>query len=77
MTIETKYNIGDEVWFMEDNKACSRVIEAINVTHYGENLTILRYGYYLHPESSDERLYWLDQHERDLYPNKEELLKSL
>lgn len=58
MTIETKYNIGDEVWFMEDNKARSRVIWAIKVTHYGENLTVLNYGYYLPPECADERLYW-------------------
>lgn len=77
MTIETKYNIGDEVWFMEDNKAYSRVIAAIKVTHYGEKLTVLKYGYYLHPESSDERLYWLDQHESKLFPTKEELFKSL
>ena len=77
MTIETKYNIGDEVWFMEKNKACSRVIEAIRATHYGGILTVLNYGYYLHPERPDARLYWFDQHERELYPTKEELLKSL
>lgn len=29
MTIETEYNIVDEVWFMENNKVCSIVIEAI------------------------------------------------
>lgn len=32
MTIETKYNIGDEVWFMHDNKAKRGTIIKIDVS---------------------------------------------
>lgn len=76
MKIETKYNIGDEVWYMESNKACSRIIKAIRVTSYGK-INIVEYGYLNHPECGDERTHWLEYHECRLFPTKEELLKSL
>lgn len=76
MKIETKYNIGDEVWYMESNKAWSRTITTIRVTIYGK-INIVEYGYQNHPECGDERTHWLERHECRLFPTKEELLKSL
>ena len=76
MKIETKYDIGQEVWYMESNKACSRIITTIRVTTYGK-IDIVEYGYQNHPECGDERTHYLPYHESNLYPTKEELLKSL
>ena len=39
MTIETKFNIGDEVWFMNRNKCESSIVEGIKVSFID--------GYYL------------------------------
>lgn len=65
MTIETRYNIGDEVWFMYRNKVFSgRVI-----------------GIFLRPNSISYKIVsiirgmWFS--EPNLFPTKEELLKSL
>lgn len=64
MTIETKYNIGDEVWFMHHSgfPRCDRVA----AIHIMSDLSIL---YYLEVNLSRE--------ENELFPTKEELLKSL
>lgn len=73
MTIETKYNIGDEVWFMHDNKVKTAIIITIGVfveidmnSQYVSNS--IQYGLYNfnHPYI-----------ENQLFPTKEELLKSL
>ena len=70
MTIETKYNIGDEVWFLSYHyprkaRICGM---SIYVTNLGE-ITIL---YSL----NEKDVYW-HKREQDLFPTKEELLKSL
>lgn len=70
MTIETKYNIGDEVWFLSYHyprkaRICGM---SIYVTNSGE-ITLI---YSL----AEKDVYWHKQ-ERDLFPTKEELLKSL
>lgn len=69
MTIETKYNIGDEVWFRTPPfKVKAKVIGVtINLTEDG---VIMEYdleskGYYYHKRESD------------LFPTKEELLQSV
>ena len=64
MTIETKYNIGDEVWFTDrhNHPRCDRVT-SIRLMH---DLSIM---YYFEV--------WLSRDEKELFPTKEELLKSL
>lgn len=73
MTIETKYNIGNEVWFMHDNSVKSaRIIkiEAViekDMNSAGIHKTTL---YHLFDYHKSYR-------ESQLFPTKEELLKSL
>lgn len=65
MTISTKYNIGDTVWFMHDNKCVSKKVENIKIDV--DNMYI-QYMF-------DGNDIWLS--EKHLYSTKEELLKSL
>ena len=77
MTIETKYNIGDEVWAIVENRAQCLRIEGVTINTLDEmfnesgELVSYRIGvkYYLGDGE------WA--HEVDCFPTKEELLKSL
>lgn len=81
MTIETKYNIGGEVWFMWGNKPTCQKIAAM-VVHVWEKVRPI---YYVEPYeidpikviNSDVIPYNRRFHEYQLSPTKEELLKSL
>jgi hypothetical protein len=68
MTIETKYNIGDEVWCMKDNRCRCTKVESIRIMihHYTSSIEI---GYFI--EAGE----WIE--EERIFPTKEELLKSL
>ena len=74
MTIETKYNIGDEVWFASGGKQVEGCIEYLSI-HYNcgrweedkvESYTVRGYNDILYVVEADR-----------LFPTKEELLKSL
>jgi hypothetical protein len=65
MTISTKYDIGDMVWFMYDNICVLKKVENINIDVYH------KYVQYFFDENS----IWLS--EKHLFSTKEELLKSL
>ena len=69
MTIETKYNIGDEVWFYEGIVSTKGEIGSIDVTMTEKKL-LIRYDII-----TPIALYFLS--EKKLFPTKEELLKSL
>ncbi len=68
MTIETKYNIGDEVWFYDEGielALCAKIVFAIKdeeneLSYYIEGVITSRYVL-----------------ESEIFPTKEELLKSL
>lgn len=71
MTIETKYNIGDEVWVAINNKPEEFIITGVKYTMNG------RYkgcDYYIKSSDCD---YDTLLPEELLSPTKEELLKSL
>lgn len=80
MIIETKYDIGDEVWVMYENNPTRLTIAALDAGFHRGSLWVL---YYMHPYEIDpnkmsdveyipyNRLFY----EKDLYPTKEELLK--
>lgn len=76
MTIETKYNIGDEVWCIDNNMVTQSKIRSIVIEVGGAGSIIKRHILY--------RMYVDDiirrkplVRESDLFPTKEELLKSL
>ena len=71
MTIETKYNIGDEVWCMNNNKVYMSFIQEVRVRKNNKKTKI---------EYIVEKMQKIDfglKKEDELYPTKEELLKSL
>lgn len=73
MIIETKYNIGDEVWFMHDNSAKSAIVTKIDIViEKGMNSTDV-YKSTAYSLFNYCRYYTKDK----LFPTKEELLKSL
>jgi hypothetical protein len=65
MTISTKYDIGDMVWFMHDNICVLKKVENINID------VCHMYIQYMF----DGNDIWLS--EKHLFSTKEELLKSL
>ena len=69
MTIETKYNIGDEVWFIEEGEPIKDEILSIEINIYKDSIFVE----YLF--ANDSYPYGLN--ESYLFPTKEELLKSL
>lgn len=68
MTIETKYNIGDEVWLMYENKAITA--QVIEMNFYSE-VDAKCFCKIKCPHFTREI------HDSHLFPTKEELLKSL
>lgn len=76
MTIETRYNLGDEVWVILNNRAQRRVIKDFSIkseTRYDEfrvrycSKIVVKY-YFGDGEYVDETM---------CFPTKEELLKNL
>lgn len=76
MTIETKYNIGDMVWFIDNNMATQSKIRSIVIEVGGVGSTIKRHILY--------RMYVDDiirrkplVHESNVFPTKEELIAKM
>jgi hypothetical protein len=66
MTIETKYNIGDEVWWkVKDGYDCGIVC------------CIVIWGNFLSYQIAKDDKMIYNKFEENLFPTKEELLKSL
>ena len=82
MKIEPKYNIGQEVWFMYQNHTAVAFIRGCQVIsgkgeYYGEFLNgneITRINYLV--RTDDNKIKDIKS-EYELFPTKEELLKSL
>ena len=70
MTIETKYNIGDEVWLMVLGRPKKGQIGAMTIWVLGDGDVELKY-------SVEKSGFWYQRYESQLFPTKEELLKSL
>lgn len=73
MKIETKYNVGDRVWFEDDGNIHNGKIDIINIDvheHHSPNILI---QYHVdEPNGISETL-----HESVLFPSKEELKNKL
>lgn len=78
MTITTKYNIGDTVWFMEDNRASFGSV--INIEALRQNKVdyvcneIKRDVYGVKPSDRDAVFQMSESY---VFPSKQELLASL
>ena len=71
MTIETKYNIGDEVWFMDKNMPTKGVVVKLDVD-------IARSGdWYIEHYKVEVVGFIYCKIGQHLFPTKEELIKSL
>lgn len=78
MKIETKYNIGDEVWVMKDNRPKKFEVQGLSIElidglydscrHFG--IDVIKYDL-------GTRMFPLIYGECVVFPSKEELLKSL
>ena len=68
MTIKTKYNIGDEVWFLFDGEPLNGKIARIS--EYTIKIEVIF-------KDGKEYIFSRDIKGFKLFPNKEELLKSL
>lgn len=68
MDIKTKFNVGDKVFFMRDNRVQSEEVRGIQVLIHRSGVKIIVYI-----SSGDQRGYTEDV----LFESKEELLKSL
>ena len=69
MKIETKYNIGDKVYFLFENKVQRSNIQLINI-RIGNKIGV---EYYI--QTTHEDSLWFT--EEEIFPTKEDLLKSL
>lgn len=82
MDIKTKYDIGDKVYAMHNNKVISFTIDEIEVIFYSKKPQSVRYcskeryEEYSFSTGHNESYRW-SKYEYDLFPTKEELLKSL
>lgn len=77
MEIKTKYNVGDALYFIENNKIINREIEHIGVK-VTENLNIsIKYYCYTMPKEVMDTNPLIGVNEEDCFPTKEELIKSL
>lgn len=70
MTIETKYNIGDEVWFNSLGHHIKGKVDEINISVLIDGSVHILY-------SIEKSGYCFERHNDDLFSTKEELLKSL
>lgn len=76
MDFKTKFNKGDKVWYMNNNKPAEVIISAIEIFYVATNQDRISYNAtdVINPNT------WLDHTslgEDVLYHSKEELLKSL
>ena len=81
MVIETKHNIGDEMWFIAYNQVCNMHIHSIkihivgNLPHYESYVFDLAEQFTIPSGCEDKR--FLTLHEWAVSSTKEELLKTL
>ena len=76
MRITTKYNIGNTVWYMYNNRPTRVIVSAIEIFHAGTNQDTIKYN----GKDAINPNTWLDHtnlREDQLFKTKKELLQSL
>ena len=76
MEIKTKYNVGDKVWALYKSKAERFTIQCIDM-HIVRYETKMAYIMEAITDAENANVYTLVFKEHQLFPTKEELLKSL
>ena len=71
MTIETRYNIGDKVWFMSTYTPICATIFAVEIISVENRGCVIRYTLKSGGNIINKKF------EHELFPTKEELLRSL
>ena len=74
MEIKTKYNIGDTLWVIYDNKAQTITVSNISIVVYPDNKISINY---IDTVGSDTYDYKGTFPEDECFPSKEELKESL
>ena len=75
MKIETKYSLGQQVWMMWQNRAICRKIDNIYIS---KDANEQYEAYHLEcVEEGDDKYMGIDFELDELFPTKEDLLKSL
>ena len=75
MTITTKYEIGQKVYFMDENKIHAAEIQSVNIFALGGRLPQISYN--LNYRRQEDSLSRFTMHENLLYQTKQELLNEL
>lgn len=70
MTIKTKFNIGDEVWLNSLGHHIKGKVDEINISLLIDGSVHIIY-------SIEKSGYFFERYDDELFPTKEELLKSL
>lgn len=74
MTIETKFNIGDEVWFIEDRRVCRGQIESVTAKTSGHGNDYEYYDIVMRSDVFEART---SAEAHQIFKTKEELIESL
>ena len=75
MTITTKYEIGQKVYFMDENKIHVAEIQSVNI--FALNNRKPQISYNLNYRRQEDSLSRFTMYENLLYPTKQELLNTL
>lgn len=78
MRIETKFNIGDTVHFLHNNKSLDSVVRGFKIEYREDTITQKNPDIiYLCCKEPPPTNLFIKVNEDDLFPSKEKLLKSL
>ena len=75
MIITTKYEIGQKVYFMDENKIHAAEIQSVSIFALGDRAPQISYN--LNYRRQTDSLSRFTMYENLLYPTKQELLNSL
>ena len=71
--IETKYDINQEVWFIENSKVVTDIIETVSILKQEDSLQIFYYF-----KNNNHPVHWERKRiEDEVFATKEELIQSL
>lgn len=76
MIIETKFSVGDEVWFMHDNATKESTVRSFKINANGHGDVDIVYEIDAGGPFTSMGT-WVELYEHSVFPTKEELIRSL